>query len=596
VPQSTTAPRAIIDLTIPTGSNTADSLTLPRGFNFRTNLLDNSTYNYTLLTDTTVDKVGSDFVFRNLSIYEGELISYNYTYNSATNPKAIFPIPDANVDTTSIVVTVQVSTSNLSSATYSLATDVLDVTSSSEVYFLQEGQDGKYEIYFGDAFVGKKLTDGNIVNMSYLVTSGSASNKSNNFVTTSSVSPYTVYNITPVQQSAGGAERESVDSVKLNSTLQFATQNRLVTTKDYESYIKKTYGAVDSVSVWGGQEEIPPVYGKVFISIKPKTNYFLTDAEKTRIIEEIVKPKSIVAVSAEIRDPEYLYLKLANKILLDRKKTSLSDEQLKNLIRSAVFSYSDLNLNKFDSTFVLSKAQDSIDGVDLNSIVGSETTLRLEKRFTPDLNNSKTYSIKYNAKLHRGTILNRLTSSEFTVNDSLGTLRTAIIEEVPESYTGLSRIDVTDAGFGYTSPPTVTITGDGTGATAVATIVNGRVTAVTITNRGINYSRAVVSFSGGDGYGATAIAVLDGRFGTLRTVYFNELSERQIINSNAGTIDYDTGEVTITNLRVLSVLTSDGDIRVDIESEDGIISSIRNTIITIDQTDSTVVTTEITAV
>jgi hypothetical protein len=596
VPQSTTAPRAIIDLTIPTGSNTADSLTLPRGFNFRTNLLDNSTYNYTLLTDTTVDKVGSDFVFRNLSIYEGELISYNYTYNSATNPKAIFPIPDANVDTTSVVVTVQVSSSNLSSATYSLATDVLDVTSSSEVYFLQEGQDGKYEIYFGDAFVGKKLTDGNIVNMSYLVTSGSASNKSNNFVTTSSVSPYTVYNITPVQQSAGGAERESVDSVKLNSTLQFATQNRLVTTKDYESYIKKTYGAVDSVSVWGGQEEIPPVYGKVFISIKPKTNYFLTDAEKTRIIEEIVKPKSIVAVSAEIRDPEYLYLKLANKILLDRKKTSLSDEQLKNLIRSAVFSYSDLNLNKFDSTFVLSKAQDSIDGVDLNSIVGSETTLRLEKRFTPDLNNSKTYSIKYNAKLHRGTILNRLTSSEFTVNDSLGTLRTAIIEEVPESYTGLSRIDVTDAGFGYTSPPTVTITGDGTGATAVATIVNGRVTAVTITNRGINYSRAVVSFSGGDGYGATAIAVLDGRFGTLRTVYFNELSERQIINSNAGTIDYDTGEVTITNLRVLSVLTSDGDIRVDIESEDGIISSIRNTIITIDQTDSTVVTTEITAV
>jgi hypothetical protein len=596
VPQSTTAPRAIIDLTIPTGSNTADSLTLPRGFNFRTNLLDNSTYNYTLLTDTTVDKVGSDFVFRNLSIYEGELISYNYTYNSATNPKAIFPIPDANVDTTSIVVTVQVSSSNLSSATYSLATDVLDVTSSSEVYFLQEGQDGKYEIYFGDAFVGKKLTDGNIVNMSYLVTSGSASNKSNNFVTTSSVSPYTVYNITPVQQSAGGAERESVDSVKLNSTLQFATQNRLVTTKDYESYIKKTYGAVDSVSVWGGQEEIPPVYGKVFISIKPKTNYFLTDAEKTRIIEEIVKPKSIVAVSAEIRDPEYLYLKLANKILLDRKKTSLSDEQLKNLIRSAVFSYSDLNLNKFDSTFVLSKAQDSIDGVDLNSIVGSETTLRLEKRFTPDLNNSKTYSIKYNAKLHRGTILNRLTSSEFTVNDSLGTLRTAIIEEVPESYTGLSSINVTDAGFGYTSAPTVTITGDGSGATAVATIVNGRITAVTITNRGINYSRAVVSFSGGDGYGATAIAVLDGRFGTLRTVYFNELSERQTINSNAGTIDYDTGEVTITNLRVLSVLTSDGDIRVVIESEDGIISSVRNTILTIDQTDSTVVTTEITAV
>lgn len=595
-PHSSTAPRAIIDLTIPTGSNTAGSLTLPRGFNFRTNLLENTVYNYTVLTDTTVDKVGSDFIFRNLNIYEGDLISYDYTYNSSTNPKAVFPIPDANVDTSTLVVTVQASSSNLYSDTYTLATDSLEVTSTSKVFFLQEGQNEKFEIYFGDDYLGKKLKDGNIINISYLVTNGSVSNKSNNFTATSSVSPYTTYTITPVSESAGGSEKETADSIKLNSTLQYATQNRLVTTKDYESYIKKVYGAVDSVSVWGGQEEIPPVYGKVFISIKPKTNYYLTEAEKTRIIEEIVKPKSVVAVDAEIRDPEYLYLKVANKVLLDRKKTSLTDEQIKNLIRTAIFGYSDLNLNKFDSTFVLSKLQDKIDAVDLNSIVGSETVLRLEKRFEPDLNNAKTYSIKYNAKLHRGTILNRLVSSEFTVNDSLGTTRTAIIEEVPESYTGVSRVDITNPGYGYTSAPTVTITGDGYGATGVATIVNGKVTSVTITNRGINYSKAVITFTGGNGYGASAIAVLDGRFGTLRTVYFNELAERQVINSNAGTIDYDTGEVTINDLRVLSVLTSDGDIRLSIESEEGIISSIRNTIITIDQTDSTSVSTDITAV
>lgn len=289
-------------------------------------------------------------------------------------------------------------------------------------------------------------------------------------------------------------------------------------------------------------------------------------------------------------------MKLINKIRLDRKKTSSNDEQIKTLVRAAIFNYSNINLNKFDSVFVLSKAQDSIDAVDIAAIIGSETILRLEKRFTPDLNNSKTYTIKYNAKLHRGTLLNRLTSSEFTVNDSLGTTRTAILEEVPESYTGLSSINVTNAGFGYVSAPTVTITGDGTDATAIATIVNGRVTAVTITNRGINYSKAVVSFSGGDGYGAAAIVTLDARFGTLRTVYFDALAQRQTIDSTAGTIDYDTGEVTITDLRVLSVLTSDGSIRVNIESEEGIITSLRNTILTIDQTDSTSVATEITAV
>ncbi len=595
-PQSSTAPRAIIDLTIPSGSNTSGSLTIPRGFNFRTNLLENTVYNYTVLDDVTVAKVGSDFVYRNLNIYEGDLISYDYTYNSTTNPKAVFPIPDANVDTSTIVVEVQVSSSNLTSDTYTLATDVLEVSSNSKVFFLQESQNGKFEIYFGDDYLGKKLTNGNIVNMSYLVTNGSVSNKSNNFTATTSISPYTTYTVSVVSQSAGGSEKETADSIKLNSTLQYATQNRLVTTKDYESYIKKVYGAVDSISVWGGQEEIPPVYGKVFISIKPKTNYYLTEAEKTRIIDEIVKPKSIVAVDAEIRDPEYLYLKVVNKVLLDRKKTTLNDEQIKNLIRTAIFGYSDSNLNKFDSTFVLSKMQDKIDAVDLNAIIGSETILRLEKRFEPDLNNAKTYEIKFNAKLHRGTILNRLVSSEFTMNDSLGTTRTAIIEEVPESYTGVSTIEVTNAGYGYTSAPTVTITGDGVGATGVATIVNGKVTSVTVTNRGINYTKAVITFTGGNGYGAAAVAVLDGRFGTLRTVYFNTLAERQVINSNAGTIDYDTGVVTINDLRILSVSTADSLIRIDIESEDGIISSIRNTIITMDQTDSTVVSTDITSV
>lgn len=596
VPQSATAPRAIINLTVPSGSSTPGSLTLPRGFNFRTNLLENTVYNYTLLTSETVDKVGSNFNFRNLNIYEGELITYQYTYNSTTNPKAVFAIPDTNVDTSTLVVTVQVSSANLSSSTYNLGSDVLEVTSTSEVYFLQEAQNGQFEIYFGDDYLGKKLSNGNIVKMSYLVTNGSESNKSNNFTATSSVSPYTTYTITSVSESAGGSSKETVDSIKLNSVLQYATQNRLVTSKDYESYIKKVYGAVDSISVWGGQDEIPPVYGKVFISIKPKTNYYLTDAEKTRIVDEIVKPKSIVAIDAEIRDPEYLYIKLTNKVLLDRKKTTLTDEQLKSLIRAAIFSYSNLNLNKFGATFVLSKLQDNVDAVDTNSIRGSETILRLEKRFEPDLNNSKTYTIKYDAKLHRGTILNRLTSSEFTINDSLGTTRTALIEETPESYTGVSSVSVTNPGYGYTSAPTVTITGDGYGATGTATIVNGKITAVTITNRGINYTKAVITFTGGGGYGAAAVAILDGRFGTLRTVYFNELAERQLINSNAGTIDYDTGEVTIADLRVLSVITTDGLIRVSIESENGIISSVRNTIITIDQTDSTAVATDITAV
>ena len=593
VPQSSTAPRAIINLTVPTGSNTADTLTLTRGFSFKTNLLENVSYNYTLLEDVTVDKVGQDFNFRNLEIFEGQLVGYRYVYNQSSNPKGLFTIPNEDIDTGTLQVSVQVSASNTSVSYYTLATDILNVTGESEVFYLQEGKNQKYEVYFGNGTAGKALNDGAVINISYLATSGDASNKSSNFVVASTIVGFSQYQITVVSEASGGALRESIDTIKTNSVLSYSTQNRLVTVKDYEAYLLKNYPAIESVSVWGGEDEIPPVYGKVFVSMKPKENYFISSLEKTKIIENIIKPKSMISVQTEIRDPDFLYLKLQNKVRYDKRKTLYSEEQLKNLIKSAIFNYSQLNLNKFGSTLVLSKLQDFIDAVDINSIIGSETTLRLEKRFEPTLNFTKTYEVFFDAKLHRGTVLNRLTSSEFVINDDFGVARNAIIEEISESYTGISTISVTNAGYGYTSVPTVTITGDGFGAEARATIVNGKVQSIEILNRGINYTKAVISISGASGFGAEAIAVLDARFGTLRTVYFNELAERQIINSKAGTIDYDTGLVTISDIRIISVSTDDNTLRLGVESEDGIISSKRNTIITIDTINPSSVVTDL---
>jgi len=593
VPVSVTASRAFVNLTIPSGNSTPDTFTLIKGFSFKSNIVDNSVFNFVLLEDVTVNKTGQNFIFLNLPVYEGQLVSYDFTYNSDSNPKGIFTIPDLNIDTKTLTVSVQASSANLSTEIYTQSTDVLSATNESAVYFLQEGQDGKFQIYFGNGVIGKALKDGCIVNLDYLVTSGDIANKASSFVVSTPIANVTNYFVTVVGTAAGGAQRESADKVKLNSTLQYATQNRLVTTKDYESYITKNYPAVQSISVWGGEEEVPPVYGKVYICIKPKDNYYLSTTEKERIISEIVQPKSIISIKSEIRDPEYLYLKLVNLVKYNKKKTALTEDQIKNSIKSSIYLYNDQYLNKFGSTFVLSKIQENIDGVDLSSIIGSETSLRLEKRFLPSLNETKTYNINFNVPLYRGTILNRLTSSEFTINDNFGITRNAILEEVPESYTGISEIRILNAGYKYTSAPTVTITGDGYGAEAKAIIVNGKVQSIAITNRGINYTKAVISFSGGDGYGAEAVAVLNARYGTLRTVYFNANAERQIIESNAGTIDYSTGTISITNIRLLTVSTSDGYIRLNIESEDGIISSNRNTIIAIDKTDSTAIITDL---
>jgi hypothetical protein len=464
------------------------------------------------------------------------------------------------------------------------------------VFYLQEGKAQQYQIYFGDNVIGKKLADGSIVNITYLVTNGDASNKANNFVATETLADslnnnVTDFDITPVSEAAGGAERESVDDIKFAAPLQYTTQNRLVTFSDYEAYITKNYPSVESVSVWGGEDETPPSFGVVYVALKPKTNYYLSDAEKQRIVDEIIKPKAIVAVQTVIRDPEYLYLLISPTVTYDPNKTTLTDTQLKTAVRNAVLLYKSSNLDKFGSQFILSKVQDNIDNVDSNSIIGSKVSVRVQKRFTPSLNSSTAYTINFNVPLRRGTIGNKLTSTFFTVTDSAGVDRAVQFDEIPQSFSGVSSISVTNPGQGFTSAPTVTIDGDGTGASASAVIVNGRIQSIQIINRGIDYTRATVTISGGGGYGASATAVIDGRIGTIRTVYYDSLAQRQVVDENAGEIDYDAGVVTITNIAIKGVESVDGDIRLSIESEKGIISTSKNTIITIDQDDPTAIST-----
>ena len=601
VPYSTRAPIATINFLVTAATSTSATLTIPSGYSFLSNQIDSKVYNFVVLEDTTVTKANSSYYFENLDIYEGQLITYSFTHNQATNPKQTFTLPDSNIDTTTIKVTVSPSSVSTAVTVYNLVTDILDVNSTSEVYYLQESKSGNYQIYFGNDIVGGSIPDGGIISVRYLLTDGTSANKANNFVgaltlTDSLNETLTNFTVTPVSPASGGAERESVDDIKFGAAAQFTTQNRLITTKDYESYLKKNYPSIDSISVWGGEEESPPVYGKVFVSLKPKENYFISETEKQRIIDEIIKPKSIVSVDAIIRDPEYLYLLIENYVEYDKNKTTQTIEAIKSSIRNAILLYRNTNLNKFGATFVLSKLQDSVDGVDLNAISGSETKLYLQKRFEPTLGASTTYTINFNAPLNRGTTTNKLTSSEFRIYDSTGAIKTVLFEEVPESFTGISEIQVTNAGTGYTETPTITITGDGTGAVANAVVVNGKIQNIVLTNRGINYTRAIVTITGGSGYGAAGSAVLDGKFGYLRTIYYDDNAEKQTINEQIGTINYVTGTITINDVRILSVVPTDGLIRLTIEAGKGIVKTAKNTIISIDDTDTTSITTELSAI
>jgi hypothetical protein len=595
-PHSSRASVATINLTVETGTSTPSRLILPQGFNFLSNQIDSQSYNFVVLDDGTNDlnitKTGTKFLFENIQIYEGQLVTYNFSYDQSTNPKQVFTIPDENIDITTLSVTVTPSTANSVSSVYSKVTDVLDVTSSAEVFFLQESKNQKYQIYFGNDVVGKSLADGSLVSATYLVTNGQLANKANNFVATGGLADslgnsLSNFVITPVSAAAGGAERESVDDIKFSATAQFSSQNRLVSYKDYESYILNNYPTLESVSVWGGENNIPKTYGKVYVSLKPYDGFYVSESEKIRIIEEIIKPKAVVTVQTEILDPDYLYLIVESKVQYDSKKLVGGVAALQNSIRNSVISYKDTNLNKFGAKFILSKLQDNIDDTDMNVIVGSETIVRLEKRFKPILGSSKNYSIYYNVPLHRGTITNKLLTSEFSVFDTQGVLRNVVFDEVPQSFSGIANISIVNPGTGYTTAPTVTITGDGIGATAEAVIVNGSVQSINVINRGIDYTRAIITITGGDGYGAAATGTIDARTGVIRTAYYDTNTQRQIVNETAGLIDYDAGVITINDINIQAVSTTDGFIRMSIESEKGIIESIRNTIITIDETDPT---------
>ena len=596
VPYSRKSPRANINFTAASTSDTPATVTIPKGFRFLSNEIDGISYGFVTLGETVVTKSNTSFYFLNLPIYEGQLVTYSYTHNQAANPKQVFSIPDEGVDTSTITVSVQTSTTNTASEIYTMATDASEATTTSPVFYLQENKNQRYDLYFGNDVIGKSIADGSIVSMTYLITNGSSANKANNFVATGTLADslgnsLTNFTIDPVGEAAGGAERETVEEIKFSAPLQFTTQNRLVTFKDYESYIKKNYPAVDSVSVWGGEDETPPTYGRVYVALKPKQNYYLSDTEKQRIIDEIIAPKAVVAVQTLIRDPEYLYLLIAPTVTYDSKKTTLTADQLRTGIRNSILSYKTTYLDKFDSKFILSKVQDAVDATDSNSIIGSKIIVRVQKRFKPSTDQSKPYFIYFNVPLRRGTISNKLSSTFFTVVDSTGTDRVVQFDEIPQSFSGVSGITVTNPGQGFTSAPTITILGDGVGANAAATIVNGRIQNIEVTSRGVDYTRANVTISGGDGYGATAEATIDARTGELRTVYYDNNAQRQIVDETAGTIEYDTGIIKINNIYIKSVSSTDGYIRLSVESEKGIISTVKNTIVTLDVDDPTAIST-----
>lgn len=592
-PKSARAPQATINVRV--NQATGGTLTLPKNSSFLSEAIDGINYNFVTTDARTVSIVNNEAFFANVEIYQGNPSSITYTHNEQLNPNAIFQIPDENVDTSTLLVTVQQSNVNTAYEIYTLASDVLILDNTSNVYFMEEDVDGLYKIRFGDGILGKKLTDGNLVNLSYIVTDGTSAAGANSFLNIQSIGGFSNVVVTSVQAASTGSDKESIQSIKFQAPKTYSAQNRAVSKEDYISALQQNNIGIsfDAVSVWGGQENEPPVYGQVFVALKPSGSYNLTLIQKQKLIDDVLKPMSVMTVQPTIVDPDYTYLQLTANVYYDPKKTNLTANQLRDQVKSALMSTSTQTLNTFNSTFNITDFNNAIAQVN-QSIITNEIFVQVQKKIYPILTSPTTYRLYYGVPLKRGLFLSGISSSpSIKVRDPVTPsliVDGLYFEEVPQATGGVESISLINPGFGYQSPPTVTILGDGVGATAEAQMsINGTIRDIIITNKGSNYTSAIVQITPADGDTTgqlgSAVVQLEGRYGILRTYYNDNLNVKKIFNSNAGTVDYNLGIVTLDSFSPFDVNNPLGQLTLSANPTTSIISSTYNRIITVDPFD-----------
>ena len=325
-------------------------------------------------------------------IKEGEPITQKFTVDTSSAQR--FVLDNNNIDTTSIKVRIQTSSANTTKTTFTQATNLVDVQANSNVYFIQENEDGKYELLFGDDILGKAVDNGNIVITDYRVVNGSLTNGANNFVSPSSIGGQATFTVSVANNASIGANAESTASIKFNAPKSFQRQNRAVIKNDYARTILAEAADIEAVSVWGGEDNDPPIYGKVYIAAKPSGGNLLSDQRKAELVT-LLQSKNVVTISPTFVDATYLYVVPSITVRYDVAATTLVAGQISDKVATAVVNFETASLTLFDKKFRESEfIEDMVDADP--SIKGANITYRMMKRFTPNQNVTTSYSIAFN--------------------------------------------------------------------------------------------------------------------------------------------------------------------------------------------------------
>jgi hypothetical protein len=388
-PSSSKSPLATVDVTL--NNATGSSVTMDKGTVF-TSTIDTLTYQFVNNEKITMTPQDGVYKFSDVNLYEGTLVSFRYTVDS-TDVDQRFIIPSVNADTTTLKVTIQNSSADSTQTSYSLASGLKGLNNTSRAYFLQETDTGKFQIYFGDDVIGKRLADGNIVIIEYIVGNKTEANGASSFVASSSVGGFSDVTVVTKTNAQGGSEAEGKESIRFNAPLQYTSQDRAVTTTDYETLVRSIYPNATSISAWGGEDDETPIYGVVKIAVKGQSGVPLTNATKLDIVTKL-KSYNVASVRPEIIDPIITSVVLVINAKFDKNSTAKTADTLKSEIVQAITNYNTNTLTAFDGVFRYSKVMGIVDDVD-NSILSNITTVKIRKSFTPTLSSSTKYDVYF---------------------------------------------------------------------------------------------------------------------------------------------------------------------------------------------------------
>ena len=407
-PRSAYAPIANIKVTVNNPQDvlntdgTYKNIVMERGTKWRSQT---NGENFTFVNTKTISlaRTNGAYVYDSVDIIQGEYKTTSYTFDVATAER--FSMPHDNVVTSSLIVTVKENKNSSAFDTYTLVSNLVTIENNTKVYWLQEGKDGFYEVYFGDGIMGNKLDDGNLITLEYVTTKAAEANGSktysmlgNLYIGGDSNKPHSDVTIETLDVASGGSVREDKESIKFNAPLGFVAQNRAVTPDDYKSIIQANFANIRAITVWGGEDHDPPDYGRVYITIAPKESEALSFQDKEYIKAIYLKPKNVVSITPIIIDPTYTYIYLEVFFKYNPNTTNDNIDSLQEKVRETLVTYQDNELKRFDGVFRHSKVLTLVDATDF-SIINSTVRVYMKKRFVPVLGKQTKYELVFSSPL-----------------------------------------------------------------------------------------------------------------------------------------------------------------------------------------------------